>query len=102
MKLFLDDIRNPPDESWVIARTYEEAIQHLMTGWVEEVSLDHDLGTERTGYDVAREIERLVRFGVIDPPNWRVHSANPVGRANIERALKAVDEWWNTYGKDQK
>ena len=42
MKLFVDDLRECP-EGWELARTINEAIRILATGYVEEVSLDYDI-----------------------------------------------------------
>ena len=90
MKLFVDDIRNPSDSSWVIARTYKEAIAYLKTGNVCTISLDHDLGSKKTGYDIACYIEQEVTLHSISCPAWLVHSANPVGKANIINALRGL------------
>lgn len=46
MKLYLDDVRNPPDASWTLARNIREA-QRLVEankGQITNMSLDHDLG----------------------------------------------------------
>lgn len=46
-RLFLDDVRNPPDDGggpWTVCRTVDEAKAVLLAGPVEEASLDHDLG----------------------------------------------------------
>jgi hypothetical protein len=43
MKLFLDDIRTPPDNTWFVVRTAEAAIEELKKGRVTVASLDHDL-----------------------------------------------------------
>jgi len=90
MKVFLDDIRNPPDSSWNLVRTFSEAIKYLETGKVETISLDHDLGGILTGYDVAVWIEEKVWTGDFYPPEILIHSANPVGRANIEAAKASI------------
>ena len=91
MKVFLDDIRQPPDSSWYICRSYKEAIMNLETGMVEIISLDHDLGEEMTGYDVAKWIEEKVWMDDdFCPPEILIHSANPVGRSNIEAAIKSI------------
>jgi hypothetical protein len=91
MKLYLDDIRNPKvPEEWCIVRTAEEAIRMLETGKVDFISFDHDLGTELTGYDVAKAIEELVYYGRIKCPEYNVHSANPVGANNIRAAMEAI------------
>src|SRR5438309_1594271 len=44
MKLWLDDIRPTPDDTWTWAKTVPEAIDLLKTGEVTYASLDHDLG----------------------------------------------------------
>ncbi len=104
MKLWLDDIRDPPDSSWRLARTYHEAVVALAGGTVDVVSLDHDLGEGatyahalnpgscephdgRTGYDVACWIEEAVLSGRIAPLKMRCHSANPSGRARIQQVI---------------
>lgn len=43
-KLWHDDIRRPPDETWFWARTNREAVRYLLLARCEEASLDHDLG----------------------------------------------------------
>ena len=42
MKLYVDDMRICPD-GWELARTNTEAIRLLATGYVEEISCDHDI-----------------------------------------------------------
>ena len=42
MKLYVDDLRKCP-EGWQLARTNTEAIRLLSTGYVEEISIDHDI-----------------------------------------------------------
>lgn len=93
MKLFLDDIRNPPDDTWVVVRTAQEAIRALATGTVTVISFDHDLGWEEvmSGNDVARWIERMVAHGTIKLPKWSVHSMNPVGAQNIRATMQAAE-----------
>lgn len=94
MKLFVDDLRDPPshDKSWCIARTAKLAIYWIKTGAVDEISLDHDLGNHsKTGYDIACVIEELVLTGKIKMPKWHVHSANPVGKVRIKQALENAE-----------
>lgn len=90
MKVFLDDIRMPPDNSWVIARGYQDAIYYLKTGKVTTISLDHDLGEQHTGYDVCLWIEEKVFKKRFYPPTIYVHSANPVGRRRIEQSISKI------------
>ena len=92
MFLFLDDLREPPADA-VCCRTAEEAFHWRVTGQVMRISFDHDLGTELTGYDVANRIEQWVAEGRIPMPRWEVHSANPVGRRNIEAAMRSAERF---------
>ena len=53
MKIFLDDKRPVPDERYNCVRTYEDCIELLdLFRKVRFISLDYDLGAEKTGYDV--------------------------------------------------
>lgn len=92
MKVYLDDLRTEPD-GWV--RTYwpDEVIEHLKTGQVEELSLDHDLGDDDrgTGYDVLAWIEEQVFINNFQPPKViKVHSANSAARIRMEAAIKSI------------
>ena len=98
MKLYLDDVRHPSEqysdsEEWTVVRTAEEAIKILESNVVTEISFDHDLGTELTGYDVATRMEELVVTGVIKMPECYIHSANPVGRQRIHAAIKNMETY---------
>jgi hypothetical protein len=95
VKLFLDDVRECP-EGWLLAKTAKEAIFALITLNITEISLDHDLGTEDTGYTVAEWIERAAYERTLSRLIWAVHSANPVGRAKMEAALTRADKYWDT------
>lgn len=95
MKLWLDDVRTPPDDTWTWAKTFEGAVELFNTEPVVEISFDHDLGdTNRTGYTLALLIERLAHEGVMGRIKWRIHSANPVGKRNIQRAMESADKVW--------
>lgn len=102
MKLYIDDIRDAPDESWTVIRTITEAIRSIAF-WgdeITEISLDHDISaevrvngvyrpfpTEETFASVAYFIGE--KYGEIDKeregylirkmPKITVHSANPIG-----------------------
>jgi hypothetical protein len=96
IRLFLDDMRDPKeyglhDVFWV--KTYKDAIEQLKTGKVSWVSLDNDLGEEKTGYDVAKYIEENVFHGKLKCPEWQIHSANPKGRQNIEMAMNSAERF---------
>jgi hypothetical protein len=46
MKLWLDDVREPPGEDWTWVKTVPEAKEILGSQEVSEASLDHDLGED--------------------------------------------------------
>ena len=76
LKLWVDDLRDPPDGTWVVARDYHPAIEILETDRVKKVSLDHDLGPDETGYDICLWMSRTG----IWPNTIALHTANPLGR----------------------
>lgn len=108
INVYLDDIRTPLDESWVVVRNYEEFVKFIgETGLdnIHTISLDHDLGEsamaeyfnnvhpnykldydnikEKTGYDCAKWLVEESQRTRIPLPKVYVHSANPIGSANI-------------------
>ena len=96
IRLFVDDLRDPKeygldDAVWV--KSYGEAVDRLKTGNVSWISFDHDLGEGKSGYDVAKYIEESVHEGNMPCPEWQIHSANPTGRKNIERAMKSAERF---------
>lgn len=88
MKLWLDDERDPPDDSWIVARNVKEAIlladmAHYNNAF-DFASLDHDLGDMHNG-------TVFVRW-MIDQDIWptkgmQIHSINPVGAKNMKDAI---------------
>lgn len=98
-KLWIDDERRPPDSEWCWAKTSAVAISCLLIGPISEISFDHDLGGTDTTMPVARLIEERAHAGA-KPPLWRIHSANPVGRQNLEAALRSADRLWSV--REQK
>jgi hypothetical protein len=93
MNLWLDDIRTAP-EGWVHCWSVPELISaYLHYGaLIETISLDHDLGEDlETGYDFLSWLEKQVFTGLVTVlPRLVVHSANPVGRANMERCIESM------------
>lgn len=59
-KLWLDDIRRPPDSSWLWARTLEDAKLAMKTCEIKEASLDHDLGLHEFDPDAPNADEMRV------------------------------------------
>ena len=108
MRLYLDDIRSPLAKDWIIARNYDEFVKAIKLhglGRFEVISLDHDLGEgamieyytnvknnymldynnieERTGMDCCRYLVSESMNEKIPLPQIYVHSANPIGSANM-------------------
>lgn len=96
IKVWLDDERPMPLNYDVHVKTAEDAIALLAAGQVTHISLDHDLGQETTGYDVALWIERAAFEGMLGSLHVSVHTANPSGRRNILAALTSAKRWCNT------
>lgn len=96
--LYIDDIRPLPGiyvgEGWEIARNYDEAIHLLSTHHYDIVSFDHDIaswdenGREMTGYDVLLWIVQRKMDGLVVPNEYRIHSANPVGRDRMKGVIQ--------------
>ena len=87
MKIWLDDVRIPPQgEDWVWVTNGEDFLNILCwcKGLVLEASLDHDLGGGMSGYDVVCSMEQ--------DDNWPikacyVHSMNPVGAPKMQQVI---------------
>lgn len=86
-KIFIDDIRNPPDETWKVARTPDEAIYEINKnkGNINIISFDHDLGEDNNGKSLTtREVVLWMIKEEINADKYIVHSSNPVGREWLE------------------
>lgn len=86
MKLWVDDERPAPDDTWVVTET-SGAAKDLIRLWrgsgrpdrFEEISLDHDLGGEDTGMLV---LEYMVLLGFW-PRTVTIHTSNPPARQRM-------------------
>ena len=92
--LYIDDIRTPDFEVDYIARTSREAIDYIVRyGCPNFISFDHDLGGDDTALEVVKMMINLdldlEHEFIPDDFTFYVHSANPVGKANIEGYLNA-------------
>lgn len=94
MKIWLDDERPMPPEFDVWLRTAQSAINVLRVGGITHISLDHDLGGELTGYDVAKYIEEAAYNKTLAPMEVTIHSANAVGRKNMDVAIRRAQMFW--------
>lgn len=106
--MFLDDVRALNEiigeeeilaREWTVARSSDDAItQVFLFGMPELISFDHDLGGEDTSMQFLKWLtEEWLdgKFGDCSIPDYQIHSANPVGSANIK-------SWMETWKKSQQ
>lgn len=92
--LFLDDKRNPPSRSYVLARSTRDAMAVIKAnGLPGFMSLDHDLGFDDSGREdngmmFVKSLQNLYPYGPV--PGVVVHSSNPPGRENI---VSFIESW---------
>lgn len=108
INVWLDDERDPNDpriqenfgaeEGMIWVKTVDAAISRLKSNSVDWISLDHDLGTAVTGYDVAKWIEQRAFSGELVRLNWTIHSANVAGARVMRMALENADRFWSERG----
>lgn len=92
MKLWVDDIRTPPSNEWVWAKSSNAAIEileastspEIVNMHIDEMSLDHDLG----GEDTSRAIVLWCCHTGHWPTTVKVHSANYVGVEWLESMIE--------------
>lgn len=96
--LYLDDEREPKTQrDWVIVRSWDAFVEVILEkGIPSYMSLDHDLGEEKSGYDCVKWfidhcIEKDVKPSEVE---IHAHTANPVGRDNI---VGYVESWHKHY-----
>lgn len=105
MKLFVDDIRNAPDDTWTVARTVTDAIRVIARfgDEIKHISLDHDISHQIHMGDMSRpfpcgdafqgvayfmgQYYRL-RYAI---PRVTIHSANVIGGQQLVDILKDYD-----------
>jgi hypothetical protein len=108
VRVYLDDVRTPIENDWVVCRDYDEFVNKVSEIGLENIymiSLDHDLGEtaireyfknvktnyildydnihEKTGYDCTKWLVSESMDKNIPLPLIMVHSANPIGSSNI-------------------
>lgn len=91
MKIFLDDLR-PTPEGYTRTYTVEQTIELLKTQFVEELSLDNDLGEGlQEGYAVLDWLEEKIYNDVsFTLPQIYVHSSNASRVEYMNRAIKNI------------
>ena len=95
MKIWVDDLR-PVPTGYEWAKSVNQAISLIKKAeedheLIEILDLDHDLGDYYSdGGDAIKLLDWLAQRETFYP--IRIHTANPVGRANMERMIK---RYWN-------
>ena len=87
MKLWVDDIRTPPSDEWLWARSVNQAItaikcyERSFTSDTIYINLDHDAGDfEKDGGDYIRILDWLEQAKIVDTGYFfYLHTQNPVG-----------------------
>ena len=75
-RIMLDDQRPMPEDKYRCVRSYEDCIYYLkIFKQIAFISLDYDLGTEKTGYDV---LEFMLTNGN-EVEHINIHSDHSVG-----------------------
>lgn len=93
VKLWIDDVRPPPDDSWVWSKSSEHALAVFRVSEVSHVAFDFDLGETDTAERVAVLLEDMARTSP-SFPSWSIHSANPVGAARLKMILERAERVW--------
>jgi len=103
MKIWLDDIRCPPDETWAWAYSYDDfrallSMAKRRNMMIEVISFDHDLGELSRGLDGYDCIKLCASADFCEqyPQRIEIHSANPVGAENI----RAYDQLFRKFRSD--
>lgn len=94
MRLYIDDIRTPKSKFDLITRSSKETIEFLKNNVCPNyISFDHDLGGDDTSIPIIKFLVNLDMDmdGQYIPYDFdfNVHSANPVGAANIESYINS-------------
>lgn len=95
MKVYLDDERTVP-QGWVGVKNYDDFVAIVTAGHdITDISFDHDLGLDKTGYDCVNYLEMLVHTVGFKPCNLTCHSMNPIGKQRIQMVFRSILNKWN-------
>jgi len=104
MKVWHDDIRVPPDDTWTWVRTNSEAKRLLEAQKVNEINMDYDLGLEHLdpaehedadflrgqGEETGGDLARWMVKRDLTPPKVVIHSWSQHGRDSIQETMQAA------------
>lgn len=89
MNIYLDDVRTPKDDTWVVVRNYYEfvnLVQKVRLRNIGKISLDHDLGDS-----AMNEYYNNVA------PNFKLDYNNILEKTGYDAAKFLVDEFYSQY-----
>lgn len=91
--IWLDDMRTPPDSSYIWVKDYDSFVEEVKSLGKNIssciVHFDHDLGLEKDGYDCVKWLIAWCLDNDYGVPDYNIQSANPVGRKNIESLFES-------------
>ncbi|TXC70960.1 hypothetical protein FSB78_08385 [Sphingomonas ginsenosidivorax] len=99
VRIFLDDEREPPLGKWLVARDATQFCALLRDYEPTIISFDHDLGCDKRGAELPSGqhcMRQLIEDAMDRPAAFEhlrmvvLHSANPVGRANMRGLLESA------------
>jgi hypothetical protein len=102
-KLFVDDIRSAPDDTWNIARTVTDAISAIEIFDFEVIALDHDISHQIIMGDMSRPYQCAETFVPVAQyialkyrdaakrPKIIIHTANPAGAIRLAGHLQQFE-----------
>lgn len=92
INIWLDDLR-PEPFGWVRFKSADPLIAFLTDNFrlVRAISLDHDLGEVKTGYDVLCWIEEKVHEGTGWFPDIRIHTDNAGARKKMQQGVDKIN-----------
>lgn len=94
INVWIDDTRKPPidpEKSYVWVKSYDEAIGIVDSGPIDSISLDYDLGYDKTGYDIACYIEKKISLNKMKRPILLCHSMNLFGKQKINAVINRLN-----------
>lgn len=93
-RMYIDDLRTPDIDYDIIVRSSDEAIKCIKEhGMPSFISFDHDLG----GGDTSMKVVNFIVESLLDDDfsmevdfDFKIHSANPIGAANIDTKMRNI------------
>lgn len=92
--LYIDDLRPLPQKYTDLARTFESALNLIISQDWDRISFDHDLGSEiptETGLTLLNKLEELVFLGFRKAPFVEIHTDNGGARKLMMLAANKIN-----------